>query len=73
MLTKENKQKITCLAGLCEHTAADSSCLFLKVVDKGPEYWMNLIEKIIEDEIKARGLKTAAKGKKNVKRKAVRK
>ena len=73
MLTKENKQKITCLAGLCDHTETDSSCLFLKVVDKGPEYWANLIEKIVEDEIKARGLKTAAKGKKNVKRKAVRK
>lgn len=72
-MKKENKQKIACLAGLCDHSATDSSCLFLKVVDKGPEYWMNLIEKIIEDEVKARGLKAPVKRKKNVRKKAVRK
>lgn len=57
MLSKENKQKLTCLAGLCDHEPGDSSCLFLKYVDKGPEAFLNVFEKIIEDEIKRRGLK----------------
>lgn len=54
MLTKENRQKIICLSGLCDHSETDSSCLFLKVVDKGPEYWVELFEKIVEDEIRVR-------------------
>lgn len=65
MISKENKQKLICLSGMCEHDPGDDSCLFLKYVDKGPEAFCRIIERIIEDEIKVRN----TKAQKNVKRK----
>ena len=54
MISKENKQKLICLSGLCEHSSSDSSCYFLKYVDKGPEYLLSIFEKIVSDEVKSR-------------------
>lgn len=61
MLSKENQQKLTCLAGHCDHDFYDTSCLLYKYVDADPKALHRIFEKIVEDEIKTRSLKDSKK------------
>lgn len=60
-MLKSSQKTIECLLGMCDHKPGDSSCLFLKVVDRDKDYVFGQLDKIIRLEAKTELMKEKTK------------